>query len=175
MLRPRICRYDDEMPTRTPSKGRGGRGRRSSAADDDFEEVADEDDEEDAAEATLDEIQQIRLSRHKLEKWCHEPFFDELVEGCFVRIGIGTNNESSQTVYRCAEIVQVEERQPYTFGETKTRKALKLRHGEQERNFRMEYVSNSKIEPSEVCTQLLVNQTLSHLCKLVKFSWPIAC
>jgi RNA polymerase-associated protein RTF1 len=114
--------------------------------------VADEDDEEDAAEATLDEIQQIRLSRHKLEKWCHEPFFDELVEGCFVRIGIGTNNESSQTVYRCAEIVQVEERQPYTFGETKTRKALKLRHGEQERNFRMEYVSNSKIEPSEVCT-----------------------
>lgn len=108
------------------------------------------DEDEDAAEATLDEIQQIRLSRHKLEKWCHEPFFDELVEGCFVRIGIGTSNETGKSVYRCAEIVQIEDRQPYTVGKTKTRKALKLRHGDQERNFRMEFVSNSDIELSEV-------------------------
>mmetsp|Transcript_20384 Transcript_20384/g.60889 ORF Transcript_20384/g.60889 Transcript_20384/m.60889 type:complete len:567 (-) Transcript_20384:8-1708(-) len=148
--------YDEYMEAATRSAGRGrGKGRRSAAAaaaaddDDDFGMPEEDEEEEDAAEATLDEIQQIRLSRHKLEKWCHEPFFDDLVEGCFVRITIGTSNETGQSVYRCAEIVNVEDRQSYSFGKTRTRKALKLRHGDQERNFRMEFVSNAKIEPSE--------------------------
>ena len=138
------------------ASGRGkGRGRRSAghaagaAEAGDFGGI-DEDDDEDAVEATLDAVQQIRLSRHKLEKWCHEPFFDDLVEGCFVRIGIGTSPDTGQPVYRCVQIVGVTERNPYTFGSTKTTKALKLRHGDQVRDFRMEFVSNAHIEPAEV-------------------------
>lgn len=45
-----------------------------------------------------DELNRIRLSRHKLERWCHMPFFAKTVTGCFVRIGIG--NSSSKPVYR---------------------------------------------------------------------------
>ncbi|TRY86808.1 hypothetical protein DNTS_020529 [Danionella cerebrum] len=45
-----------------------------------------------------DELNRIRLSRHKLERWCHMPFFSNTVTGCFVRIGIG--NSSNKPVYR---------------------------------------------------------------------------
>lgn len=45
-----------------------------------------------------DELNRVRLSRHKLERWCHMPFFAKTVTGCFVRIGIG--NSSSKPVYR---------------------------------------------------------------------------
>ena len=45
-----------------------------------------------------DELNRVRLSRHKLERWCHMPFFSKTVTGCFVRIGIG--NSSSKPVYR---------------------------------------------------------------------------
>lgn len=45
-----------------------------------------------------EELNRIRLSRHKLERWCHMPFFAKTVTGCFVRIGIG--NSSSKPVYR---------------------------------------------------------------------------
>lgn len=45
-----------------------------------------------------EELNRVRLSRHKLERWCHMPFFAKTVTGCFVRIGIG--NSSSKPVYR---------------------------------------------------------------------------
>ena len=43
-------------------------------------------------------MSKIRLSRHKLERWCHMPFFDRIVVGCYVRIGIG--NHDGRAVYR---------------------------------------------------------------------------
>lgn len=49
-----------------------------------------------------DELNRIRLSRHKLERWCHMPFFAKTVTGCFVRIGIG--NSSSKPVYRVSKL-----------------------------------------------------------------------
>lgn len=45
-----------------------------------------------------EELNRVRLSRNKLERWCHMPFFAKTVTGCFVRIGIG--NSSSKPVYR---------------------------------------------------------------------------
>ncbi|PKU35335.1 hypothetical protein llap_14358 [Limosa lapponica baueri] len=45
-----------------------------------------------------EELNRVRLSRHKLERWCHMPFFAKTVTGCFVRIGIGNHN--SKPVYR---------------------------------------------------------------------------
>uniref|UniRef100_A0A674B1N5 RTF1 homolog, Paf1/RNA polymerase II complex component n=1 Tax=Salmo trutta TaxID=8032 RepID=A0A674B1N5_SALTR len=85
-----------------------------------------------------DELNRIRLSRHKLERWCHMPFFQKTVSGCFVRIGIG--NSSSKPVYRVAEIVDVvETAKVYQLGTTRTNKGLQLQHGGDTRVFRLEF------------------------------------
>uniref|UniRef100_H2M141 RNA polymerase-associated protein RTF1 homolog n=1 Tax=Oryzias latipes TaxID=8090 RepID=H2M141_ORYLA len=95
-----------------------------------------------------EELNRIRLSRHKLERWCHMPFFAKTVTGCFVRIGIG--NSSSKPVYRVAEIVDVvETAKVYQLGSTRTNKGLQLRHGADTRVFRLEFVSNQEFTESE--------------------------
>jgi len=97
---------------------------------------------------TKEQLRRIRLSRHKLEKWVHTPFFKRAVVGCFVRIGIGMHN--SKSVYRIAEIIDVcETGKVYQLGPTRTNKGLRLRHGAQERVFRLEFVSNQDFTDSE--------------------------
>lgn len=94
------------------------------------------------------DLSKIRLSRHKLERWVHAPFFERAVIGCFVRIGIGTNN--GKPVYRIAEIIGVvETAKIYQLGTTRTNKGLRLKHGNQERVFRLEFVSNQDFTDKE--------------------------
>ncbi|XP_034235449.1 RNA polymerase-associated protein RTF1 homolog [Thrips palmi] len=98
--------------------------------------------------AKKEDITKIRLSRHKLERFVHLPFFNRVVEGCFVRIGIGNHN--NVPVYRVAEISGVcETGKIYQLGTTRTNKGLKLRHGAQERVFRLEFISNQDFTDSE--------------------------
>lgn len=98
--------------------------------------------------STKEDLNKIRLSRHKMERFVHLPFFDRVVQGCFVRIGIGNNN--GKPVYRVAEISGVcETIKIYQLGGTRTNKGLKLRHGAQERIFRLEFVSNQEFTDSE--------------------------
>uniref|UniRef100_A0A1E1WLS4 Plus3 domain-containing protein n=1 Tax=Pectinophora gossypiella TaxID=13191 RepID=A0A1E1WLS4_PECGO len=95
-----------------------------------------------------DQINKLRLSRFKLERLVHLPFFARVVTGCFVRIGIGNNN--GNPVYRVAEIIDVyETAKIYNLGNTRTNKGLKLRHGTQDRVFRLEFVSNQEFTDSE--------------------------
>nr|CAB3265817.1 RNA polymerase-associated protein RTF1 homolog [Phallusia mammillata] len=95
-----------------------------------------------------EDLTPVRLSRFKLEKWVHLPLFRATVTGCFVRIGIG--NHDGRPVYRIAEIVDVvETAKIYQLGKTRTNKGLRLRHGEQERVFRLEFVSNSDFSETE--------------------------
>lgn len=83
-----------------------------------------------------------------MERFVHLPFFERIAQGCFVRIGIGNNN--GRPVYRVAEISGVcETAKIYQLGSTKTNKGLKLRHGAQERVFRLEFVSNQEFTESE--------------------------
>lgn len=97
---------------------------------------------------TKDDLNKVRLSRHKMERFVHLPFFDRIVQGCYVRIGIGNNN--GKPVYRVAEISGVcETAKIYQLGNTRTNKGLKLRHGAQERIFRLEFVSNQEFSDSE--------------------------
>ena len=75
-----------------------------------------------------EDLNKIRLSRHKMEKFVHLPFFNRVAIGCFVRIGIGNNNGSGKPVYRVAEISGVcETGKVYQLGSTRTNKGLKLR------------------------------------------------
>lgn len=95
-----------------------------------------------------EDLNSIKLSRHKAEKWCHTPFFKKVAIGCYVRIGIGNNK--GMPVYQIAEVVDVIESQKvYQLGTTRTNKGLKLRHGTDERDYRLEFISNQPFTEDE--------------------------
>ncbi|XP_074032878.1 RNA polymerase-associated protein Rtf1 [Leptinotarsa decemlineata] len=97
---------------------------------------------------TRQDLNLIRLSRHKLERFVHMPFFDRIAKGCYVKVGIGQHNNAP--VYRVAEVIGVyETAKIYNLGKTKTNKGLKVRHGTQERVFRLEFVSNQEFSDPE--------------------------
>ncbi|KAK8720927.1 hypothetical protein OTU49_013017 [Cherax quadricarinatus] len=98
--------------------------------------------------STKEDLEKIRLSRHKMERFVHLPIFSKAIIGCFVKIGIG--NHQGLPVYRVAEITEVcETAKIYQLGNTRTNKGLRLKHGNQERVFRLEFVSNSTFSDSE--------------------------
>ena len=41
---------------------------------------------------TFEDIKEITIRRSNLAKWFMEPFFEEFIVGCFVRVGIGRSN-----------------------------------------------------------------------------------
>jgi len=99
---------------------------------------------------TVEELERIRLSRYKLEKFVHLPIFKRTVVGCFVRIGIGKNNVENKPVYRVAEITEVcETAKTYSVGKSRTNVGFRLRISKDERVFRAEFVSNQKYTESE--------------------------
>ncbi|KAG0380377.1 hypothetical protein BGX24_008722 [Mortierella sp. AD032] len=100
--------------------------------------------------ATLDELNMIRLGRDRLAKWCHSPFFKDTVIGCFVRLSLGLDRNRVH-VFRIAEVVAVNKQQKvYTIGDgVSTNLNLTLRHGNAEKNFTMDYVSNGTFTEDE--------------------------
>ncbi|KAJ8332465.1 hypothetical protein SKAU_G00426380 [Synaphobranchus kaupii] len=137
---------EEEEEDDDKSSVKSDRTSRSSSYDE--EEEKDETTPKSQPVSLPDELNRIRLSRHKLERWCHMPFFAKTVTGCFVRIGIG--NSSSKLVYRVAEIVDVvETAKVYQLGSTRTNKGLQLRHGNDTRVFRLEFVSNQEFTDNE--------------------------
>lgn len=98
---------------------------------------------------TQEDLEPIRLSRFKIERFLFLPHFRQVVTGCFVRIGIGQNSEG-KSVYRCTEITDVvETAKVYSIGKNRTNYGLKLKFGKQERVFRLEFISNSPLLPNE--------------------------
>ena len=94
-------------------------------------------------------LNSIRLSRFKMSQWCHTPFFRDTVIGCFVRLSIGVNKDKTP-IYRVAEIIDVMDGpKAYDLERTKTDKLLKLKHGRDEKSFRIAYVSNTQIAEQE--------------------------
>ncbi|XP_061649977.1 RNA polymerase-associated protein RTF1 homolog isoform X2 [Phyllopteryx taeniolatus] len=137
---------EEEEEDDDKSSVKSDRSSRSSSFDDDDEK--EETPPKSQPVSLPDELNRIRLSRHKLERWCHMPFFAKTVTGCFVRIGIG--NSSSKPVYRVAEIMDVvETAKVYQLGTTRTNKGLQLRHGGDMRVFRLEFVSNQEFTENE--------------------------
>ena len=94
-------------------------------------------------------LERIRLTRQKLEKWITEPFFETAVPGCFVRIGIGTHD--GRPTYRVAEIVGVKDRfKQYPIEKVETTKRIELQIGASKRYFQISFVSNSDFEMDEL-------------------------
>ena len=97
----------------------------------------------------LEDLEPIRLSRFKLERFVPLPHFKRLVTGCFVRIGIGLNQ--GRHIYRLAEIAEVmETAKVYQLGKVRTNLGFKLRHGKDVRMYRLEFVSNTQMSPSGI-------------------------
>ncbi|RDX92839.1 Protein RTF1-like protein, partial [Mucuna pruriens] len=71
--------------------------------------LGDSDDDKNMHESqmpTFENIREITIRRSKLVKWLNEPFFEELMVGCFVRIGIGRSE--SGPVYRLCIVQRVD-------------------------------------------------------------------
>uniref|UniRef100_J3NDX1 Plus3 domain-containing protein n=1 Tax=Oryza brachyantha TaxID=4533 RepID=J3NDX1_ORYBR len=59
----------------------------------------------------FDDVKSITLRRSKLVKWFMEPFFEDLVSGCFVRLGIG-KTKSGIPQYRLCIVRNVDANDP---------------------------------------------------------------
>jgi RNA polymerase-associated protein RTF1 len=81
---------------------------KESSSDDDGELVDSDDDKniDDLDKPTFEDIKEITIRRSRLVKWLNEPFFEELMVGCFVRIGIGKSE--NVPVYRLCMVQRVE-------------------------------------------------------------------
>lgn len=147
--------YSDDSDSDSEEK-QSQDGRRSSSSRSSESNSESEDGESTAAVykkpvfiSTLDELNKLRISRYKLEKFINLPIFEKTIVGCFVRINIGNNSSQQKLVYRVAEITAVVETPKiYMFGTCRTNKGIRLKHGMQERVFRLEFVSNSWVDCS---------------------------
>ncbi|KAI3466654.1 hypothetical protein Pfo_023317 [Paulownia fortunei] len=93
--------------------------------------MADSDEDNMSSESqvpTFEDIKEITIGRSKLVKWYMEPFFNELIAGCFVRVGIG-KAMCGRPIYRLCTVRNVDAtnpHRPYRFDNKTTRKYLNL-------------------------------------------------
>ncbi|XP_063698088.1 RNA polymerase-associated protein Rtf1 [Culicoides brevitarsis] len=98
--------------------------------------------------STCEQLNKLRLSRHKMERFHMMPQFEKVVTDLFVRVSIG--NHAGLPVYRVGQIVGVvETAKVYQFGKNRTNKGLRLKHGTQDRVFRLEFISNQDFTEQE--------------------------
>ncbi|KAH8238574.1 hypothetical protein KR032_010571, partial [Drosophila birchii] len=76
---------------------------------------------------SLEQLEPLRLTRHKISQLIVRPFFEQAVTGCFVRININHPDEVPE--HRIAEILEILELDyGYKLDEIPTNLALKLRY-----------------------------------------------
>lgn len=98
---------------------------------------------------TAQDMNSIRLKRDSLEKWLNEAYFDDIIKGFYVKVGLGVSN--GKRVYRIGYIDEVkEDKKRYKVGKVETNKVLVLKYGNSVKNFRIEYVSNQDFSQVEV-------------------------
>lgn len=97
---------------------------------------------------TMEHLNSMRISRWKMENWCHAPFFKETVINAFVRIGVGNIKVPQYIVGQIVDVVETP--RVYSLGKTKTNKGIKLKNcNSTEKTYRLEYVSNSEFTIKE--------------------------
>lgn len=95
-------------PTRGESDSHSNEG--DSSADDGMDDSDDDKSSPESQLPTFEDIKEITIRRSKLAKWFMEPFFDELIVGCFVRVGIGRSR--SGPIYRLCVVRNVDASDP---------------------------------------------------------------
>ena len=98
---------------------------------------------------TQDDLEPLRLSRDKIERFLHLPIFKKLAIGCFVNV-IDEHNTAGLQVYRCCEIVDVVEWvKIYHMGKSHTHIGLTLKFGKHKRDIRIKSISNQPFSRAE--------------------------
>jgi RNA polymerase-associated protein RTF1 len=67
------------------------------------------------AEADLEDYIKVSIPRRRLIRWCNEPFFEDAIKNCYVRLGIGRDNKTQKACYRLCKIVGIETKSEYSF------------------------------------------------------------
>ncbi|KAI4370968.1 hypothetical protein MLD38_019254 [Melastoma candidum] len=78
-------------------------------------ELIDSDDDGDLPDSEklkFEDVKEITIRRSKLAKWFMEPFFEDLIVGCFVRVGIGRSKSTRQPIYRLCIVRNVDASDP---------------------------------------------------------------
>jgi len=100
---------------------------------------------------TCKDINDLLLKRSWVEKYHDQPFFNDLVIGFYIKIGIGKNPDTGISIYRATQIKDVLEgtkSQKLTNGKF-TNKIFLLKHGNQEKKFDFRNISNQGISETE--------------------------
>lgn len=154
---------EDEVRGTTEPYRRDRREYADSDEEDRYQEI------EEAEEAGYEDVRSIQVRRYKLEQWVNEPFLEETLAGCFVKLAAGEKVDAEgrpQRVYLLGRVVHVETREPgiykdsgrpwncpYVFGPegsgNKTHKFLVVSRGTSRRTFPMSLVSNAHLDESE--------------------------
>ncbi|XP_076892696.1 protein RTF1 homolog [Bidens hawaiensis] len=99
---------------------------------------------------TYEDIKGITIRRSKLAKWFMEPFFDELIIGCFVRVGIGKSK--SGPIYRLCIVRNVDAADPdrqYKLENKMTHKYLNVVWGNETSSARWQMAMISDSPPAK--------------------------
>ncbi|XP_019704985.1 protein RTF1 homolog [Elaeis guineensis] len=91
----------------------------------------------------FEDIKDITIRRSKLVKWFREPFFEELIVGCFVRVQVGSRSGAR---YKLCLVRNVDASNPskqYKLEHYMTYKLLNLTWGNMSERYEMAYVSDS--------------------------------
>ncbi|XWS12684.1 hypothetical protein CRYUN_Cryun37aG0111400 [Craigia yunnanensis] len=108
---------------------------------------------------TFDDIKEITIRRSKLAKWFMEPFFEELIVGCFVRVGIGRSK--SGPIYRLCMVRNVDATDPertYKLENKTTHKYLNGVWGNESSAARRQMAMISDSPPQEVEFRQLIRE-----------------
>jgi RNA polymerase-associated protein RTF1 len=100
---------------------------------------------------SFEDIRSITIRRSKLAKWFMEPFFEKIIVGCFVRIGIGMSR-SGQSTYRLCMVKNVDATDPdkqYKFENRTTYKYLNCFWGSESSAARWQMARVSDSPPLE--------------------------
>lgn len=109
-----------------------------------------DDDQDIAMKISLEDVTNVTIRRSKLAKWFFEPFFEEIIAGCFVRVGVGMKD--NQCCYRLCQVKNVDARDPhkqYKFENRMTHKWLNLVWGDSEARWQMARISDQPPTESE--------------------------
>ncbi|ANB13471.1 Rtf1p [Sugiyamaella lignohabitans] len=101
-------------------------------------------------EVTYEDLNKIKFGKTLFSRFCHNPGFEDVVIGTFVRINIGFNREKQANVYRVCQVKEVvKASKPYTFLGRTVDENIRVAYADSERTFEMGICSDQSITEEE--------------------------
>nr|XP_010925891.1 protein RTF1 homolog [Elaeis guineensis]XP_010925893.1 protein RTF1 homolog [Elaeis guineensis]XP_010925895.1 protein RTF1 homolog [Elaeis guineensis]XP_029121362.1 protein RTF1 homolog [Elaeis guineensis] len=91
----------------------------------------------------FEDIKDITIRRSKLVKWFREPFFEDLIVGCFVRVQVGSRSGARYKLFLVRNVDAADPSRQYKLEHHTTYKMLSLTWGNMSVKYEMAYVSDS--------------------------------